>query len=344
MREELALAPRQRTGEGAERASEAVRRSYDAGVMDEFIEPWVIGDPSVRRIRPGDVVVIWNFRPDRARQITQALGDPSFDGFDRAGQPPLPSITTMTRLALALGDTQLVLHSRDGAGNEASYSKMGGYQLMVSNEGFRGRYRTSFEKPEPIRPDGDPLVWREMSWYGAHIAYKEEEAGLSGVINMAIYSGWGHFGFHWITPFHNIAGMLTESASARLASPLYIHPDQLRGGSRGLLCSCRPRRRSSWRWRSSGDGLPGAVPRPPPGASITGRGAGASRGNPERVPRADLARGFLILFLNLFYARAREGSREALRCNGFQRFALSAIPTFSGFIPTFSGLVLHFPG
>jgi len=87
---------------------------------------------------------------------------------------------------------------------------------------------------EPIRPDGDPLVWREMSWYGAHIAYKEEEAGLSGVINMAIYSGWGHFGFHWITPFHNIAGMLTESASARLASPLYIHPDQLRGGSRGL--------------------------------------------------------------------------------------------------------------
>jgi len=87
---------------------------------------------------------------------------------------------------------------------------------------------------EPIRPDADPLVWREMSWYGGHIAYKEEEAGLSGIINMAIYSGWGHFGFHWITPFHNIAGMLTESASARLASPLYIHPDQLRGGTRGL--------------------------------------------------------------------------------------------------------------
>jgi hypothetical protein len=87
---------------------------------------------------------------------------------------------------------------------------------------------------EPIRPLADPLVWREMSWYGGHIAYKEEEAGLSGVINMAQYSGWGHFGFHWITPFHNIAGMLTESASARLASPLYIHPDQLRGGARNL--------------------------------------------------------------------------------------------------------------
>ena len=82
---------------------------------------------------------------------------------------------------------------------------------------------------EPIRPDGDPLVWREMSWYGAHIAYKEEEAGKSGIVNAAIYSGWGHFGFHWITPFHNIAGMLTESASALLATPLYVHPDQLQG-------------------------------------------------------------------------------------------------------------------
>ncbi len=87
---------------------------------------------------------------------------------------------------------------------------------------------------EPIRPLADPLVWREMSWYGAHIAYKEEEAGLSGIINMSQYSGWGHFGFHWITPFHNIAGMLTESASAKLATPLYIDPSQLRGGARGL--------------------------------------------------------------------------------------------------------------
>jgi hypothetical protein len=87
---------------------------------------------------------------------------------------------------------------------------------------------------EPIRPHGDPLVWREMSWYGAHIAYKEEEGGKSGVLNMAQYSGWGHFGFHWITPFHNIAGMLTESASTRLATPIFIHPDQLQGGVRGM--------------------------------------------------------------------------------------------------------------
>jgi len=87
---------------------------------------------------------------------------------------------------------------------------------------------------EPVRPSADPLVWRELSWYGAHMAYKEEEQNLSGAINMAIYSGWGHMGFHWITPFHNIAGMLTESASASLATPLDMPPDRLQGNTRGL--------------------------------------------------------------------------------------------------------------
>jgi hypothetical protein len=82
---------------------------------------------------------------------------------------------------------------------------------------------------EPVRPDADPIVWREMSWYGAHMAYRMEEENLAGAVTAAIYSGWGHFGFHWITPFHNIAGMLTESASARLATPLFVHPEQLEG-------------------------------------------------------------------------------------------------------------------
>jgi hypothetical protein len=87
---------------------------------------------------------------------------------------------------------------------------------------------------EPVRPYADPLIWRELSWYGAHMAYKEEEGGESGIFNMGEYSGWGHFGFHWITPFHNIAGMLTESASAKMASPMFIHPEQLQGGVRNM--------------------------------------------------------------------------------------------------------------
>jgi hypothetical protein len=87
---------------------------------------------------------------------------------------------------------------------------------------------------EPVRPSADPLVWRELAWYGGHMATKEEEYGMSGVINDAVYSGWGHMGFHWITPFHNIAGMLTESASAALASPVTLTPEQLQGNTRNL--------------------------------------------------------------------------------------------------------------
>jgi hypothetical protein len=98
-----------------------------------------------------------------------------------------------------------------------------------------GSYGARFYIPpycDPIRPYADPLIWREISWYGAHLAYKLEEHHKAGILNDAQFPGWGHFGWHWITPFHNIAGMLTESASAKLATPLYIHPEQLTADTR----------------------------------------------------------------------------------------------------------------
>jgi len=60
-------------GEGhhAAGALEAVQASYDVGITDEFIEPVVIdGTP---RIEPGDTAIFFNFRPDRARQLSRAL-------------------------------------------------------------------------------------------------------------------------------------------------------------------------------------------------------------------------------------------------------------------------------
>jgi 2,3-bisphosphoglycerate-independent phosphoglycerate mutase len=66
----------------------AVEASYEAGVTDEFIEPIVVeGTP---RLEPGDSVVFFNFRPDRARQLTRLLLDNQFD------------VTTMTRYAADL--------------------------------------------------------------------------------------------------------------------------------------------------------------------------------------------------------------------------------------------------
>jgi 2,3-bisphosphoglycerate-independent phosphoglycerate mutase len=84
----------------AQAAGAAIQHSYDAGVTDEFIKPIVIvgadGVP-VGPIRDGDSLVVFNFRADRARQITRALalGDDQFDGFPRPGRPRL-HVTTMT--------------------------------------------------------------------------------------------------------------------------------------------------------------------------------------------------------------------------------------------------------
>jgi 2,3-bisphosphoglycerate-independent phosphoglycerate mutase len=84
-------------GRPAESASAAVRASYDAGVTDEFIEPAVIGPADEGRVRDGDAVIFWNFRPDRARQLSLALAGPGFAEFDRGAAPPNVSLTTLTR-------------------------------------------------------------------------------------------------------------------------------------------------------------------------------------------------------------------------------------------------------
>ena len=74
-------------GEGvqAEDPEAAMQASYDAGVTDEFVVPVVItenGAP-VGTVRANDSVIFFNFRPDRAREITRAFILPEFDGFDR---------------------------------------------------------------------------------------------------------------------------------------------------------------------------------------------------------------------------------------------------------------------
>ena len=59
----------------------AVEKSYNAGVTDEFVEPVVCDREGT--ISDGDSVIFFNYRPDRAREITRALVDPAFDGFQR---------------------------------------------------------------------------------------------------------------------------------------------------------------------------------------------------------------------------------------------------------------------
>ena len=70
-------------GEGTENPDpvRAVEESYKAGVTDEFMLPTVCDQDGM--IGPDDSVIFLNFRPDRARELTRALVDPDFDGFER---------------------------------------------------------------------------------------------------------------------------------------------------------------------------------------------------------------------------------------------------------------------
>lgn len=77
-------------GEGltAEGGSAGIQASYDRGETDEFVKPTVVltdGKPTAL-IKDGDSVIFFNFRPDRAREITRSFCDDDFKGFDRGGR------------------------------------------------------------------------------------------------------------------------------------------------------------------------------------------------------------------------------------------------------------------
>jgi len=86
-----------RAPHAAASGADAVRDSYGRSVSDEFIEATVIGDPAQGRVRDGDALIFVNFRPDRARQLTQAFTDPGFDGFDRGTPLVRPHLVCLTR-------------------------------------------------------------------------------------------------------------------------------------------------------------------------------------------------------------------------------------------------------
>jgi 2,3-bisphosphoglycerate-independent phosphoglycerate mutase len=79
----------------ASSGADACRDAYARDETDEFITATRVGDQD-STIRAEDSVIGLNFRPDRMREITLALCDPQFDGFDRGGAPLVSHYTTMT--------------------------------------------------------------------------------------------------------------------------------------------------------------------------------------------------------------------------------------------------------
>ena len=76
-------------GQTADSAAAAVQNSYDKDETDEFVKPTVVmknGAP-VATIKDKDSIIFFNFRPDRAREITRCFCDDDFKGFDRGARP-----------------------------------------------------------------------------------------------------------------------------------------------------------------------------------------------------------------------------------------------------------------
>lgn len=96
-----------RKGAQFDKALEAVKSSHDSGTTDEFIEPTVIGSNGDRsKIEEGDVVICFNFRTDRCREITMALTQRNFEEFDMKAMPLY--YVTMTNYDQSFRDVKVV--------------------------------------------------------------------------------------------------------------------------------------------------------------------------------------------------------------------------------------------
>ena len=84
-------------GQVAPDSAAAIAAAYAADQNDEFVEPWIIASPGQPPVRmaDNDAVIFFNFRSDRAREITRALTDPEFSAFVRPRLPRLSSYVCM---------------------------------------------------------------------------------------------------------------------------------------------------------------------------------------------------------------------------------------------------------
>jgi hypothetical protein len=87
---------------------------------------------------------------------------------------------------------------------------------------------------DPINPNLDPRLHQSIAVIGAHMAADLASAGKKGVLTYAMYDNWWNGGNRTTPQRHNMVGVLTEAASVRMASPIFLDRDELSAGSRGF--------------------------------------------------------------------------------------------------------------
>ena len=87
---------------------------------------------------------------------------------------------------------------------------------------------------DPINPNVDPRIVQGIAQIGSHMAADLASAGKPGVLTNAMYDNWMSGGNRTTTHRHNVVAVLTEAASVKLASPIYLDKSELRGITRGF--------------------------------------------------------------------------------------------------------------
>jgi hypothetical protein len=110
-------------------------------------------------------------------------------------------------------------------------------QLFVDEHQMGSEGPRMFIPPfsDPVDPDVHPLIWREVNMVGSNMAFRLEQAGKSGLIYGYSFDAYWIGGTRNTGWWKNITGLLLETASARIATPVYIEPNELRGGNKGLI-------------------------------------------------------------------------------------------------------------
>jgi len=192
----------------ADTAKAAAEAAYARDETDEFITATTVGDEAT--IRSGDSVIAFNFRPDRMREITQALADPGFGEIDRGGAEPVERYATLAEYEEGWSYPVAFPPARPEITLTRVIARDGGKQLHVAEtekyahvtyffgggeeEPEKGERRELVPSPRDV-PTYDHKP--EMSARGAADAFvsawREDEPRL-GIINFANPDMVGHTG------------------------------------------------------------------------------------------------------------------------------------------------------
>lgn len=87
---------------------------------------------------------------------------------------------------------------------------------------------------DPVNPNIDPRISQSITTIGSHMANDLAVAGKRGILTRAMYDNWWNGGNRTTPQRHNIVAVLTEAASVKMASPIFLDPGDLVGADRGF--------------------------------------------------------------------------------------------------------------